>query len=80
LVFRFGSGGLPPRADDFRASRPRLLFTWTYERSATRANYDVAPDGESFVMLNSGEGARAATQINVLSNWFEELRRLVPTN
>jgi len=67
------------RQADFRAGRPRLLFTGTYERSATRANYDVAPDGESFVMLNSGGDARAATQVNVLINWFEELKRLVPT-
>ena len=30
-------------------------------------------------MLDSGEESGAATQINVLLNWHEELMRLVPT-
>lgn len=37
-------------------------------------NYDVAPDGR-FLMIQ-GEGA--PTQVNVVLNWFEELKRLVP--
>jgi Tol biopolymer transport system component len=64
----------------FSADRPRLLFTGPYVRTAGRINYDISPDGESFVMLDSGEESGAATQINVLLNWHEELSRLVPTN
>ena len=64
----------------FSASRQRLLFTGDFARSANRVDYDVSPDGESFVMLNSGEEDRAATQISLLLNWHEELKRLVPTN
>ena len=42
-----------------------------------RTEYDVAPNGD-FVMLSVAEGDQAATQINLLMNWFEELKRLVP--
>jgi serine/threonine protein kinase/Tol biopolymer transport system component len=62
----------------FKTSRPRVLFTGA--RGASGSNsYDVSPDDQSFVMLNSGEEDRAATQITVVMNWQEELKRLVPT-
>jgi len=61
----------------FKTSRPRVLFT--FARSASGyTSYDVSPDGQSFVKLNSGEEDRAATQITVVMNWQEELKRLVP--
>ena len=40
--------------------------------------YDVAPDGKRFVMLQFPE--HTSSQINVVFNWFEELKRLVPTD
>jgi hypothetical protein len=42
------------------------------------ACYDVSPDGQRFLMIQSGEKQAAATQINVVLNWFEELKRKVP--
>ena len=37
------------------------------------------PDGQRFLMLKPTEQAEAApTQINVVLNWFEELKRRVP--
>ena len=43
-------------------------------------NYDVSPDGQRFLMLKPIEQAQAApTQINVVLNWFEELKQKVPT-
>jgi serine/threonine-protein kinase len=62
----------------FSAGRPRLLFTGPFVRSARRINYDVSPDGELFVMLDAGEESGGATKVNVLLNWFEELKRRVP--
>jgi hypothetical protein len=45
----------------------------------TSPNYDVSPDGQRFLMLKPPESAEAApTQINVVLNWFEELKRRVP--
>jgi len=45
-------------------------------------NYDVSPDGLRFLMFKPiDHGAQfAPTQINIVLNWFEELKRLVPTN
>jgi hypothetical protein len=63
--------------------RPTLLFEGVYEtRDITGAsipisNYDVTPDGR-FVMVRRDENA-APAQINVVLNWSEELKRLVPT-
>jgi hypothetical protein len=47
--------------------------------SATTPNYDVSRDGQRFLMVKAGAAGEAApTQINVVFNWFEELKRLVP--
>jgi hypothetical protein len=64
----------------FGAGTPRLLFEGQYDyRFRPRANYDVTPDGQRFVMVKASEREEAG-QINVVLNWFEELKRLVPTN
>jgi Tol biopolymer transport system component/tRNA A-37 threonylcarbamoyl transferase component Bud32 len=63
----------------FRAEKPRLLFTGPYVQAATRVNYDVSPDGQRFVMLQPGQQEQAVSQIIVIQNWFEELKRRVPT-
>jgi len=64
----------------FRAGRPKVLFTGRYLHtdSVGRTEYDVAPNGD-FVMLSVAGGDQAATQINLLMNWFEELKARVPT-
>jgi len=63
---------------DFVVSEPRLLFEANYAVSDV-VNYDVSPDGQQFVMIETdpqGDGRR----LEVVQNWFEELKRLVPTN
>ena len=64
----------------FAAGKPRTLFEGQYMPTLTMPpNYDVSPDGQRFLMLKPGEQAAAApTQINVVLNWFEELKRRVP--
>jgi Tol biopolymer transport system component/predicted Ser/Thr protein kinase len=64
----------------FSAGAPRLLFEGTYQQSGSgNANYDVTADGQRFVMVKRGEQQdQAATQINVVLNWFEELKHRVP--
>ncbi len=68
----------------FRAGSPRLLFEGSYESGVIgTALYDVTPDGQRFLMLKVGGGldeTAEATSIIVVLNWFEELKRLVPTN
>jgi len=64
------------------AGRPRVLFEGPYlPTAASFPWYDVSPDGQRFLMLKPTEGdASAPTEIHVVLNWFEELRRLVPRN
>ncbi len=62
----------------FKAGTPRLLFEGAYAYARPPAtNYDVDSKGR-FLMIREEE--RAADQINVVLNWFEELKRLVPTD
>ncbi len=56
--------------------QPRFLF----ERHSPYGDYDVAPDGQRFVMVEDNEAAPAPTQLILVQNWFEELNRLVPTH
>jgi len=65
---------------DLELSRPRVLFE---ERDMPMPQrwagwlYDVAPDGR-FLMLV--EDSSRPTILNVVLNWTEELKQLVPAN
>jgi Tol biopolymer transport system component len=61
----------------FSATHPRSLFEGQYR--IFRTDYDVSPDGQRFLMLEPLEPPQPATQINVVLNWFEELKQKVPT-
>ena len=63
----------------FSAASPRLLFIGAFARTPEFSNYDVSPDGQHFLMLKENEEAKAATEINIVLNWFEELKQKVPT-
>ena len=62
----------------FRAGDPEVLFEQQYYLYRARRTYDLAPDGQRFLMVKEGATSDAATQIILVQNWFEELRRLVP--
>jgi hypothetical protein len=64
----------------FKASAPRVLFEGNFERSGgPDPNYDVSNDGQRFVMIKGADDEPLQNQINIVLNWFEELKRLVPT-
>ena len=43
--------------------------------------YDISPDGERFLMIKeSGSDEISSTEFILVQNWFEELKRLVPTD
>jgi hypothetical protein len=76
----------------WRAGAPIKLFDVPYRRSevvsgafnsagiANSPSYDVSPDGKRFLMIKEGSGAdQRPPTIEVVQNWFEELKRLVPT-
>ncbi len=63
----------------FAAGKPRILFEGPYAPAPfPTTNYDVSPDGQRFLMVKPSEQGAAPTQINVVLNWFEELKRRVP--
>ena len=39
-------------------------------------NYDVTSDGQRFVMIHREENEES--QLHIVLNWFQELRRLAP--
>ena len=59
------------------ASPPRLVLSHPFDRNPYRefAAYDVGPDGRFLVVTGTRN-----TELEVVSNWFSELERLVPTN
>ena len=59
-------------------SSPRVLFEqrYAYGTTLTAANYDVSPDGQRFLMVKDEPGV---SRLNLVLNWTEELKRLVPT-
>jgi hypothetical protein len=58
-------------------SAPRLLFEqpYAYGQTITLPNYDVRADGQRFLMVKEEPGSG---RLEVVLNWFDELRRLVP--
>jgi hypothetical protein len=62
---------------------PVVLFEGKYERDPygnDARNYDVSPDGARFLMIRREvESDRPQQQqLNIVLNWFEELKRLDP--
>ncbi len=62
----------------FDAGAPVELFSGPFQRGST--NYDVSPDGLRFLMIRVPEDSGTEDQIHLVLNWFEELKRLVPTD
>ncbi len=60
---------------------PRLLFEGRFLSGPTwlPRNYDISTDGQRFLMIKREQDLVPAELIVIL-NWFEELKRLVPTN
>jgi Tol biopolymer transport system component len=59
-------------ASTFRSSAPEVLFTGPFETGSP--DFDITPDGAYFVMVEADPDAKP-TQIHVVLNWLEELKR-----
>jgi serine/threonine-protein kinase len=66
---------------DFSTSKPRLLFEQPgYARGSLVRTWDISPDGQRFLMVKQEERkSQPVTEMILVQNWFEELKRLVPT-
>jgi eukaryotic-like serine/threonine-protein kinase len=65
----------------FAAGKPRLLFERpAYVMGAPIRGYDLSFDGKRFLMVKiEKKEPTPVTEIVFIQNWFEELKRLVPT-
>jgi hypothetical protein len=69
-----------------KVGAPVQLFQGPFYIPATgspRSQYDVTADGQRLLMLttrSSTDASPARPRIVIVQGWFEELRRLLPTN
>jgi len=70
----------------FSLGSPAVLFRGTYASTAASSGdlspWDISPDGKRFLMIkqtgastSQGSGPR---RVNIVLNWFEELKKKVP--
>jgi len=66
----------------FSASKPRLLFKASGMGGGNPIRtWDLSLDGQRFLMVKLGEPKPTpVTELVLVQNWFEELKRLAPTN
>ncbi|MBI3280180.1 MAG: PD40 domain-containing protein [Acidobacteria bacterium] len=69
----------------FRPGKPRVLWSGRYNQGLNSmcgapgpgsANYDVSSDDQRFLMVQESETDVPATEIRVVLNWAEELKKL----
>lgn len=74
MVADFSPG--PP----IEVGRPRILVEGDFDEPSPHgaAGYDLAPGGEVFAVVEKAP-ERKPKEIAVILNWFEELKRLAPT-
>ena len=71
-----------PLGPGFVPGRPRPLFPREgFRFSGNASAFDIHPDGGQFIMVTVGDPPPPfPNQINVVLNWFEELKARVPAN
>ena len=67
-------------AAGFRAGNPRRLFEWEAWGFGYATAYDVSPDGSRLLAALPADADNDPYRLVVVENWFEELKRLVPTD
>ena len=81
--------GVPVKTEStFSFETPKILFQGTYviTSASMLSNWDINPDGKRFLMIKppTVEGSESASEIprkiNVVLNWFEELKEKVPVD
>ena len=74
------SAAVQPDGPVFSVYRRTPLLDWPYFAAPLiRRTYDVSVDGQRFLALRPlGSDGAARSQIIVVQDWFEELKRLVP--
>jgi hypothetical protein len=65
----------------FSAGKPQALFETPMGLQANVRGYDLSLDDKRFLMVQpQPRPPLRPTQVMLVQNWFDELRRRVPTN
>ena len=72
--------------DSFRSDRPRPLASGGLSQNqigvavagSIFSDYEITPDGQSFVILQGGERLRSQNGVTLVTNWFKVLRDTFP--
>ena len=70
--------------ESFQSSTPvKILSAGYYIPGGTNSrSFDISPDGRRFLMIkllpSSADAAKTTVNLEVVQNWFTELKRLVP--
>ena len=71
-------------SSEFKPGTPVPLFEGPYRKAPLGQQnclaYDVARDGQQFVMVKPVDEQSEQTHLNIVLNWFEELKQLVPAD
>jgi serine/threonine-protein kinase len=80
LFYRRGQAivAVAVNGDDPSVWKQQTLFEGSYLFDIGPVHFDVARDGRFLMVKTNADGNEGPTQIVVVQNWFEELRRLAP--
>jgi hypothetical protein len=69
-------------AEGLVAQAPEVLFESEFGTGnyLSYPNFDVAPDGQSFVMVEADEDWGKAFEVRLILDWFDEVLRLAPAD
>lgn len=82
LYYKIGNRMMSVRIETepaFSWEKARLVFEGRFFSHHNYATYNITPDGELFLMTKP-MGESVITEIHVVLNWFEELKRLGPVD
>ena len=82
LFYYSGDAAMAVRVETeptFKPGKPTVLFRGTYSRGWNNdfSYWDISPDGKRFLMMKK-VATEAPRKINIVVNWFEELKQRVP--
>lgn len=63
-----------------RISVPHALFAGHWDITTPSRNYDVTPDGRFILSRSKFPQEPPVTKVNVVLNWFQELRQRAPAS
>ena len=69
----------------FKVVKSEVLFQSTYYNAAPfNTSWDIHPDGNRFLMMNEtaadSKTEKSRPRIDIILNWFEELKQQVPVD